>query len=152
MVNTIWVAVTSLVGVVVGGTLSLLSQLVLERSAARRHVTTILEGRREERLTRLIAFIETAMEAERLATSLHEHHASGDEMIQRTETILDQLWVRLRAVQLLCPSEVSDAAHALAEQVHAMVRHGPGDQSVSASLRPFRKKLIDSAHIDLDRI
>ncbi len=36
MVNTIWVAVTSLVGVVIGGTLSMSSQRIAERSASRR--------------------------------------------------------------------------------------------------------------------
>jgi hypothetical protein len=151
MISTIWVAVTSLVGVVIGGTLSLFSQRVVERSAARRHAATLLEGRRGERLTQLIAFIETAQEAERVAINLHQHNASGDIWVQRTDATLDRLWVRLRAVQLLCPSDVSEAARALAGQVHTVVRQGSGDQSVTAFLRPSRMNLIALARIDLDR-
>ena len=100
------------------GTLSLFSQRVVERSAVRRHAATLLEGRRQERLAHLIAFIETAQEAERLAINLHKHNASGDTWVDRTDATLDRLWVRLRAVQLLCPSEVSEAARALAGQAH----------------------------------
>lgn len=107
MVSTIWVAVTSLVGVVIGGALSLLSQRLTERSASRRHAATILEGRRTERLAKLMDFIETAQEVERLAIAQHQHNASGDIFMERTEAALDQLWVRLRAVQLLCSSVLS---------------------------------------------
>ena len=149
MVSTIWVTVTSLVGVIIGGMLSLISQRIVERSAARRHAATILEARREERLVKLIAFIETAQEAERTAINLHRHNASGDAWIQRTDAVLDQLWVRLRAVQLLCPSEVSAAARTLAGQAHTVVRHGPGDQSVTEFLRPSRMNLITLGRIDL---
>jgi hypothetical protein len=152
MVSTIWVTITSLIGVVIGGALSLFSQYFVERSAARRHAATILEGRRAERLAELIAFIKAAQKVERLATALHQHNASGDTFIERTEAALDELWVRLRAVQLLSPSEVSEAARALAIQAHAVVRQGPGDQSVADFLRPSRTNLIAVAKTDLERV
>ena len=151
MVSSIWVTVTSLVGVVVGGALSMFSQRFAERSAARRHAATILEGRRGERLAHLVAFIEIAQQAERLATSVHQHNAAGDIVVERTEATLDELWVRLRAVQLVCPSEVGDAARTLASNVYG----GPtgSGSSVRRGLSPPKQRnLIALARDDLERV
>lgn len=152
MVSTVWVTVTSLVGVVIGGGLSLASQRLTERAASRRQAATILEGRRGERLAHLIAFIQAAQEVERVAIGLHHHQASGDAFMERTEAALNQLWVTLRAVQMLCSTEVSQAARTLAGDSHRAVREGPGDQTVTAFLRPSRMNLIAVAHEDLERI
>lgn len=128
------------------------SQRFAERSAARRHAATLLEGRRGERLAHLIAFIEVAQQAERLATSVHQHNAAGDVVAERTEATLDELWIRLRAVQLTCPSEVGDAARALAVKTHEVVRYGPDAQSVADFIRPSRRDLIALARDDLERV
>jgi hypothetical protein len=152
MTNTILVTVGSLIGVLVGGALSLVAQRSVEKSAARRHAASIMEGRRGERLAHLIAFIETAQEAERLAIAVHKHGAGGDAVEEQTEALLNQLWTRLRAVQLICPAEVSEAARDLAGDVHDVVRQGPGDQSVTVILRPGRAKLIALARADLERV
>jgi hypothetical protein len=152
MVSTVWVTVTSLLGVIIGGTLSLLTQRLAERSAARRHTAEILEGRRAERLAKIIAFIETAQEAERVAISLHTHSASGDAWVKRREAVLDQLWIRVRAVQLLCSDDVSEAAHALAGKLHTVVREGSGDIGITAFIRPARLNLIEVARINLERL
>lgn len=148
----IWATITSLLGVVIGGALSLSSQRFTERSAARRQAVTVLEGRRAERLTRLVDFIQVAQEAERLATSLQWDDASDIEVTERKQTTTDRLWVSLRAVQILCSSEVSEAARALARRSDTVVWQGPGDQSVSDFVRPTRMNLITVAHIDLDRM
>jgi hypothetical protein len=152
MANGILVTVGSLVGVLLGGALSLVTQRIVEHSASRRHAASIMEGRRGERLAYLIAFIETAQEAERLAIGTHQHGADGEAVGERTEALLDQLWMRLRAVQLVCPAEVSEAARELAGEVHRVVREGPGNQSVTAFLRPSRGKLIAVARADLERV
>jgi hypothetical protein len=152
MVSTVWVIVTPLVGVVIGGGLSLASQRFTEQAASRRQVATILEGRRRERLTHLITFIQAAQEVERVAIGLHHHQASDDAFMERTEAALDQLWVTLRAVQMLCTTKVSQAARTLAGECHRAVREGPGDQTVTAFLRPSRGNLIAVAHEDLDRV
>lgn len=152
MANTILVTVGSLVGVLLGGSLSLVTQRIVEKSAVQRHAASIMEGRRGERLTHLINFIETAQEAERLAIAMHKHGAGGDAVGERVESLLDQLWRRLRAVQLLCPADVSEAARDLAGDVHEVVREGPGDQSVTVFLRPGRAKLIALARADLERV
>jgi hypothetical protein len=112
-----------------------------------------MEGRRGERLSHLVAFIEIAQEAERLAIALHKHGAGGEEVDERAEALLDQLWTRLRAVQLICPAEVAAAARDLAGETHDIVRQGPvGDQSVTVVLRPSRAKLIALARADLERV
>jgi hypothetical protein len=152
MANTLLVTVGSLVGVLLGGALSLVTQRIVEHSASRRHVASIMEGRRGERLTYLIAFLETAQEAERLAIGTHQHGAKGKAAGERTEALLDQLWMRLRAVQLVCPAEVGEAARDLAGEVHRVVREGPGEQSVTAFLRPSRGKLIALARADLGQV
>jgi hypothetical protein len=152
MVSTVWVTVTSLLGVLIGGGLSLLSQRLTEQSAGRRHTAEILEGRRAERLAKITAFIETAQEAERVAIGLHTHGASGDAWLTRREYVLDQLWMRVRAVQLVCSEDVSEAAHALAVTLHTVVREGPGDSGVTASIRPARLNLIQVARSDLEQL
>jgi hypothetical protein len=152
MVSTILVTVGSLVGVLLGGALSLVAQRSVENSAARRHAASLMEGRRGERLAHLLAFIETAQEAERLAIAIHKYDAAGEAVSERTEALLDQLWMRLRAVQLICPVEVSAAARELAGESHDVLRHGPGDQTVTAVLRPSRAKLIALARTDLEQV
>ena len=152
MANTILVTVGSLLGVLLGGALSLFAQRSVEKSAARRHAASIMEGRRGERLSHLVAFIEAAQEAERLAIALHKHGASGEAIDERAEALLDQLWTRLRAVQLICPAEVSEAARDLAGETHDVVRQGSGEQSVTAVLRSSRAKLIALARADLERV
>lgn len=152
MANTILVTIGSLVGVLVGGALSLVAQRSVEKSAARRHAASIMEGRRGERLAHLLAFIEAAQEAERLAIAVYKHGAGGDAVAEQTEALLNQLWTRVRAVQLTCSADVSDAARELAGDVHDVVRQGPGDQSVTAILRPSRAKLIALARSDLERV
>ena len=152
MTGAVWTTVTPLVGVLVGGAISLLSQRLVERSASNRHATMILEARRTERLAQLNAFIEAAQKAERLALHLHGPNPNADVSNERIEVILDQLWVNLRAVQLLCPEEVSQAARVLAGQAHDAVRQGTGDQSITEFLRPSRMNLIALARIDLARL
>jgi hypothetical protein len=150
MSSTAWVAITSLLGVLVGGAISLFTQRLTERSASIRHTAMILEGRRSERLLHLNTFIEAAQEAERLALRLYgpnKKRVPKDQM----DLILDQLWVKLRAVQLLCPDEISQAARELAGRAHTAVRHGVKDQSITDFLRPCRDNLITKARMDLDR-
>ena len=157
MSSTIWVAVTPLAGVVTGGALSLLPQRITGRPAARRHAASILESRRAERLSSLTAFMETAMEAERAAVSVYQHHARGHRE-QDTEEALGRLRASLRAVQLPCPPDVAGAARALAVRVSAIAGHGPGDgqpgsgQPASEILRPARMNLIRLARAGLERI
>jgi hypothetical protein len=98
------------VGVALGGALSLFAQRSVEESAGRRHIASLIEGRRAERLSHLVAFIEIAQEAERLAIAIHKHEAAGDATDERADAVLDRLWTRLRAVQLICPADVGEAA------------------------------------------
>jgi hypothetical protein len=51
---------------------------------------------------------------------------------------------------MLCSEEVATAAHALAVETHLAVREGPGNQTISAFLRPSREDLINAARVDLD--
>jgi len=139
-------------GVLLGGALSLFTQRSVEKSAARRHAASIMEGRRGERLAHLVAFIETAQEGERLAIAVHKHGAASEAVGERTEALLNQLWTRVRAVQLICPAEVSEAARDLAGHVHGVIRQGPGDQSVTDVLRPSRARLIALARTDLGQV
>jgi hypothetical protein len=105
------------------------------------------------RLGHLITLIETAQEAERVAIAIHKHGADGEALGERTEVLLDRLWTRLRAVQLICPTEVGEAARDLAGKAHDLVREGPTDQqSVTTTLRPVRARLITMARIDLERV
>ena len=148
MANSVWPAFATLLGALLGGGISLATQRVAERGTAKRHAQALLEARRPERLSHLIAFIQTAQDAERIAKYIHQDGL--DEAVERANATLDRLWITLRPVQMLCSEEVATAAHALAVQAHLAVREGPGKQTISAFLRPSREELINAARIDLD--
>jgi len=143
-----WAAFSTLLGALLGGGISLATQRATERAAAKRHSETLRESRRPERLTHVVAFLEIAQDMERVAKRIH-HGGRGD-VEARADAALDQLWIKLRPVQLLCSEEVAIAAHALAVQTHLAVRKGSGDLSISEFLRPSRQKLIAAAREDLD--
>ncbi len=152
MANTIWAAAASLLGVLIGGALSVLAQGRADRSAARRFAATIREDRRVEKVTHLIDFLETVQEAERLAVSQRRLNRGGAKLTERIDAQLDRLWVKLRAVQLLCPRDVGKAAHDYAWQIHMALRQGTGGQQVAESLHSSRTELLDVARIDLGRV
>ena len=60
---------------------------------------------RSEQLAHLIAFLQVAQEAERVAVYLYQH--GKDEVRQAVDTTLDKLWVSVRSVQLVCSDEVA---------------------------------------------
>lgn len=156
MATAIWAAGASLLGVLIGGWLSLLAQGRADRSASRRFAATIREGRRVERVIHLINFLETSQEAERLAVSQHRHSRTGPEWAERIDAILDQLWARLRAVQLLCPLRVRKAAREYTWRIHRVLREElkevPGGKSVAEFLHDGREELLEAARHDLDRV
>jgi hypothetical protein len=129
MATAIWAAGASLLGVVIGGCLSLLVQWRADRSASLRYEATIRESRRVEKLTYLINFLEISQEAERLAVSQHRPSRADPEWAERIVATLDQLWKKLRAVQLLCPDSVRDEAYDYTWRIHAVLREGLGDKS-----------------------
>src|SRR4051812_992249 len=148
MTNSMWAALGALLGALIGGGISLTTQRASESAAAKRHAETLREARRPERLTHLVAFLQIAQEVERVAKYIH--HDGRTDLRERADAILDELWIKLRPVQMLCSKEVATTAHALAVRTHVALREGSGQQPISEFLRPSRHNLINAARVDLD--
>lgn len=77
-----WTALEPLIGVMLGGLISLLAQHSIrrasERAEARRSVRELAEARRSERTAHLIAFLCAVQEAERVAVDRY-HYKTADE-------------------------------------------------------------------------
>jgi hypothetical protein len=148
MANSVWPAFATLVGALIGGGIPLTAQRAGERAAAKRHAESLLEARRPERLGYLVAFLQAAQDAERVAKYVHQY--GRPDAGERVDSALDRLWISLRPVQLLCSGEVAAVAHTHAVQTHKAVTKGSGQQSIGEFLRPSRNELISAARVDLE--
>jgi nitroreductase len=119
-----------------------------EKASARRHAETLREARRPERLSHLVAFMQAAQRAERVAKYIHQYKRDGAH--DHADETLDELWIKLRPVQLLCSENVAMAAHALTVRTHHAVAKGAGGQAIGDFLQPGRDELINAARGDLD--
>jgi hypothetical protein len=145
-----WVSLTSLGGVVLGGGLSFVVQHWTQRSAERveerRAVTTLAETRRSERLALLERFVEVAAEAERAAFGRPATWRDGEDWPVRTQAIMNRLWVAERLIRLQFPLPVHDAARAYFLDLNRVVWDGlPGDESVRDYLERNRLAFLDAA-------
>ncbi|WP_328401170.1 hypothetical protein OHS70_26325 [Streptomyces sp. NBC_00390] len=148
-----WTTIAPLIGVVLGGLMSLLAQHSVgrasERAEARRSVRELAEARRNERLTHLIDFLSAVQEAERVAVDRYHHNMTDEQWQERARQIIDRVWVTQKTIHVLCASEVNDAARGLAFAVQKVIRDGPDDpgepqdEKVWAHIRPSRRAFLD---------
>jgi hypothetical protein len=66
MVGASWTSIIGLIGALLGGSLTVISQWISQRVQIRQQQTVQHEARRAERLTRLVQFFEVAQEGERV--------------------------------------------------------------------------------------
>ncbi|MEU7607039.1 hypothetical protein [Streptomyces sp. NPDC041003] len=148
-----WTTLAPLIGVLLGGLMSMLAQRsagrALERGEARRSVRELAEARRNERLTHLIAFLSAVQEAERVAVDRYQHNLADEQWQARARQVLDRVWVTQKTIHVLCASEVSEAARSLAWAVQEVIRKGPEDsgepqdEKVWAHIHPSRQAFLD---------
>ncbi|MFC9588758.1 hypothetical protein ACFTUC_02935 [Streptomyces sp. NPDC056944] len=148
-----WTTLAPLIGVLLGGLMSMLAQRsagrALERGEARRNVRELAEARRNERLTHLIEFLSAVQEAERVAVDRYHHNLADEQWMARARQVLDRVWVMQKTIHVLCTSEVSEAARSLAWAVQELIRKGPEDpgepqdEKVWAHIHPSRQAFLD---------
>lgn len=153
MSGVVWTTIAPLVGVLLGGFMSMLAQRsagrALERGEARRSARELAEARRSERLTHLIEFLSAVQEAERVAVDRYHHNLADEQWQGRARQILDRVWVTQKTIHVLCASEVSEAARSLAFVVQELIRKGPEDpgepqdEKVWAYIHPSRQAFLD---------
>jgi hypothetical protein len=155
MSGDVWVSVTSLGGVVVGGLLSFLvqarTQRAAERADERRQRVTVAEARRAERIARLERFVEVAADAERSAFSRPtEELAADQDWMIRTQAVMNQLWVAERMIRLQFPQPVYDAARAYFLDLNRVVWQGlPDGESVRDFVEDNRSRFLDTARAEI---
>ncbi|WP_432094109.1 hypothetical protein [Streptomyces sp. bgisy100] len=156
-----WAALTSLLGVVLGGALSFAAQQSARRSAeraeARRRSDEAAETRRADRISHLVAFIVAVQEAERVAVDrCLDRSADEQSRRQRAEATIDRLWVLQKTIHMLCAPQVNNAARVLVFALQQVLREGPSGspesvvEQVAAHVRPSRNAFLDTARECLD--
>ena len=146
----VWISVTSLGGVALGGALSFFVQHATQRSAERmeqqRQLTLLSETRRADRLARVERFVEIAAEAERCAFSRPTQWEEGDPWQVKAQAVMNRLWVSERMIRLLFPLPVHDAARAYFLDLNLVVWQGLADgENVRDYLEANRLAFLDTA-------
>lgn len=155
MVGEVWISLTSLGGVAIGGALSFFVQQSTQRSAERierqRQQSALSEARRADRLARLERFVEVAAEAERCAFSRPAHWEESDPWNVKAQAVMNRLWVSERLIRLLFPLSVHDAARAYFLDLNKVVWQGPPDgESVRDYLEANRLAFLDAARTAIE--
>ncbi|MFF3617216.1 hypothetical protein [Streptomyces sp. NPDC002580] len=150
MSGQVWVSLTSLGGVALGGMLSYLvqhrTQLSAERAEQHRQQSALSEARRAERLALLEKFVEVAAEAERSAFSRPSEFDDTHPWHLKTQDVMNRLWVTERLIRILFPLPVHDAARAYFLDLNRTVWEGlPDGESVRDHLEDNRLAFLDAA-------
>ncbi|SED80798.1 hypothetical protein SAMN04489727_9506 [Amycolatopsis tolypomycina] len=149
----VWLAVLSLVGVVLGGGLSYLVQTTVqrrnERSERRRLVAERGDKRREEQLDLLRQFIRVAQQAERAAEDRLKK--KGPAWKAKALDVVDELWVCERMIHVLFAPSLHSLARAYVKALDHVVWQETDDGSLWDYLRGPKVAFLDAARDELSR-
>lgn len=152
----LYVSLTSLAGVVLGGGMSYAIQRVTQRSTERaeasRHRIAQAEARYAERVTIIDRYLAAAQDAERAAFDRHINGAEGHEWQRNADVAMDRLYVVEKMVRILGTDELHEAAHLFTNAVHGALRREVGDLDVAAHLMTDRAQFLDAARNELERL
>lgn len=148
----VWLAVLSLIGVVLGGGLSYLVQTTVqrrnERSERRRLAAERVEKRREEQLDLLRQFIRVAQQAERAA---EDRDDDDDSWKTAALDVVDELWVCERMIHVLFASDLHGLARAYVKALDHVIWQKPGEGTMWDHLRGPKVAFLDAARDELSR-
>ncbi|MDS0133874.1 MULTISPECIES: hypothetical protein [unclassified Amycolatopsis] len=148
----VWLAVLSLIGVVLGGGLSYLVQTTVqrrnERSERRRLAAERVEKRREEQLDLLRQFIRVAQQAERAA---EDRDDDDDSWKTAALDVVDELWVCERMIHVLFASDLHGLARAYVKALDHVIWQKPGEGTMWDYLRGPKVAFLDAARDELSR-
>jgi len=156
MSTELYISLTSLVGVLLGGTMSYVVQRSTQRSAeraeARRQNITLAEARYAERVAVIDRFLGCAQDAERVAYDRHQSDANGEEWRRRADAGMDRLYLAEKMVRILCSDELHEAAHSFTNAISEAIYHKPGNFDVSNHLMADRTNFLTAARRELERL
>jgi hypothetical protein len=145
----VWVSVASMIGVVLGGGLSYLTQLTTQRQANRnedkRQANELAEARRAEQLDLLRQFIQTAQRAERLA----EDRNGSSEWKTAAKNVMDDLWTCERVVHILFTPTLHEQARRYVKATNDVLWEEPADVSMWDYLQGPKTTFLDAARTEL---
>jgi hypothetical protein len=110
MAGELWTSIASMVGVLVGGGLTFMTQRAtqraVERVEERKQQSALAEARRSEQIHALLEFIRFAHEAEGVAHARPPSWEVGDDWYRTARPAMDGLRVAEKSVELLCDTSL----------------------------------------------
>lgn len=146
----VWVSVVSVVGVLLGGVLSYLVQVTVQRRAERteqrRQERERSEARRVERLELVREFIRVAQRAERAA---EDRALDPPDWRQSGLDVLDELWVCERMIHVLFASDLHALARDYVRALDHVMWRDLADETLWDHLRGPKVAFLDAARDQL---
>ena len=153
MAGELWTPIASIVGVIVGGGLTFLTQRTTQRAAdraeERKRQTALAEARRTERIQALTEFIRFAHEAEGVAHARPASWDLGDDWYRTARPAMDGLRVAEKSVELLCHSSLLAPTARYVRALNQAVWQERDDVPVGDRLEPFKAAFLATARESL---
>lgn len=153
MAGELWTPIASMVGVILGGGLTFLTQRTTQRAAERAELrqrsATSAEARRSEQIQALLEFIRFAHEAEGVAHARPASWDVGDDWYRAARPAMDGLRVAEKGVELLCHSSLRTPTAGYARALNQAVWQDGGEVAIADRLEPFKQAFLATARHSL---
>ena len=148
-----WTPIASMVGVIVGGGLSFLTQRTTlrasERAEERKRLASVAEARRAEQIQALTEFIRFAHEAEGVAHARPATWEVGDAWYRTARPAMDGLRVAEKSVELLGHSSLQPPTARYGRALNQAVWQEHDDTPVADRIEPARSAFLTAARRSL---
>jgi hypothetical protein len=143
------VSVTSLLGVLLGGGLSLFGQRSLQSAADRRDRAALRERLRNHAVIYIEKFLMAAQEVERHAIARHHDNIGLDRLYGDATKAIDDFWAAQKVLSIVLPNlEQLSLDVTLASE--SALWEGPGTAKVWDYLRGHRDAFLAGARAEVD--
>lgn len=154
MAGELWTPIASMVGVIVGGGLTFMTQRMTqratERGEERKRQAAWAEARRNEQIQALMEFIRFAHEAEGVAHARPVSWQVGDDWYRTARPAMDGLRVAEKSVELLCELSLGAPTAGYGRALNQAVWHQEHDATpISGRLEPFKTAFLAAARRSL---
>lgn len=153
MADELWTPIASIIGVIVGGGLTFITQRTTqratERAEERKRQAALVEARRTEQIQALTEFIRFAHEAEGVAHARPARWELGDDWYRTARPAMDGLRVAEKSVELLCHSSLSAPTARYARALNQAVWQERDDAPLGERLEPFKSAFLAAARDSL---
>jgi hypothetical protein len=154
MASELWTPIASMVGVILGGGLTFLTQRTThranERAEERKRKIALAEVRRTEQIHALTEFIRSAHEAEGVAHARPASWEVGDEWYRTARPAMDGLRVSEKSVELLCRPSLQTPAEGYTRALNQAVWNERDHVPIAERLEPFKSAFLAAARHSLE--